>query len=118
MITGAGGRRRWTLDDKARIVEERLEPGASVSMVARRHGLTPQQVFAWRCEARQRSEEAGPSIIPAMVGPGIDASTARAARRSHGGGDRARYRRCKGADRGRAKASLVSVVLRALKAAS
>jgi transposase len=67
VITGAGGRRRWTVDDKARIVEETLEPGASVSVVARRHGLTPQQVFAWRREARQRSEEAGPSFIPAMV---------------------------------------------------
>ena len=54
VITGACGRRRWTIDDKARIIEETLEPGASVSVVARRHGLTPQQVFAWRREARQR----------------------------------------------------------------
>ncbi len=49
VITGACGRRRWTIDDKARIVEETLEPGASVSVVARRHGLTPQQVFALAC---------------------------------------------------------------------
>ena len=63
VITGAGGRRRWTMDDKARIVEETLEPGASVSVVARRHGLTPQQVFAWRREARKRSEEAGPQFV-------------------------------------------------------
>ena len=67
VITGAGGRRRWSVDDKARIVEETLERGASVSVVARRHGLTPQQVFAWRREARQRSEDAEPRFIPAMV---------------------------------------------------
>ena len=67
VITGASGRRRWTMDDKARIVEETLEPGTSVSVVARRHGLTPQQLFAWRREARQRSEEAGPRFIPAIV---------------------------------------------------
>jgi transposase len=36
------------LDDKARIVEETSAPGAVVSEVARRHGLTPQQLFGWR----------------------------------------------------------------------
>lgn len=35
VITGAGGRRRWTVDDKARIVAETLEPGAVASEVAR-----------------------------------------------------------------------------------
>ena len=89
VITGAGGRRRWTVDDKARIVEETLEPGAAVSVVARRHGLTPQQLFGWRREARKRSEaseDAGPSFMPAMVELAIDASTATAA-------SRARWRR-------------------------
>ncbi|MHC4049445.1 transposase [Bradyrhizobium sp. 25ACV] len=47
------GRRRWfSKDDKARIVEETLVPGAVVSEIARRHGLTPQQVFTWRRQAR------------------------------------------------------------------
>ncbi len=55
VITGVGGRRHWTVDDKARIVEETLELGASVSVIARRHGLTPQQVFGWRREARKDS---------------------------------------------------------------
>ncbi|WP_091966414.1 transposase [Bradyrhizobium shewense] len=39
-------------DNKARIVEETLVPGAVVSEIARRHGLTPQQVFTWRRQAR------------------------------------------------------------------
>ena len=52
VITGVIGRRRWSADDRARIVEETLAPGAVVSEVARRHGLTPQQLFTWRREAR------------------------------------------------------------------
>jgi transposase len=35
-------------DDKARIIEETLAPGAVVSDVARRHELSPQQLFTWR----------------------------------------------------------------------
>jgi transposase len=72
VITGAGGRRRWTSDDKARIVTETLEPGSVVSEVARRHGLSPQQLFAWRREARKRGaapEEEPPSFVPAVVEP-------------------------------------------------
>lgn len=120
VITGVGGRRRWTVDDKARIVEETLEPGATVSVVARRHGLTPQQLFAWRREARKRSvasEAAGPSFIPAMVEL---ASTHRRRRQPVApmaaieldiGGVRVRIGEG-------AKASIVSAVIRALKATS
>nr|WP_281408981.1 transposase [Mesorhizobium sp. B2-8-9] len=36
MINGAGGRRHWSMDDKARIVAETLEPNAIISEVARR----------------------------------------------------------------------------------
>jgi transposase len=71
VIAGAGGRRRWTVDDKARIVAERLEAGAAVSVVARRHGLTPQQLFGWRREGRKRSEasdDEGPSVVSAVMG--------------------------------------------------
>jgi transposase-like protein len=59
LITGAGRRRRWSSEDKARIVEESLANGVSVSEVARRHGLSPQQLFAWRREARASFHEAG-----------------------------------------------------------
>ncbi len=57
VITGTGRRRRFSEDDKARVVEETLAPGAVVSDVARRYGLTPQQLFTWRREARERAEE-------------------------------------------------------------
>ena len=41
VITGAGGRRRWSADEKARILEEAMAPGAVVSEVARRKGCRP-----------------------------------------------------------------------------
>jgi transposase len=59
VINGAGGRRRWSADHKARIVEETLVPGAVVSEVARRHDLSPQQLFGWRREARRAFGLAG-----------------------------------------------------------
>jgi transposase len=52
VLTGPGRRRRWSAEDKARIVAEALAPGAMVSEVARRWQLSSQQVFGWRREAR------------------------------------------------------------------
>ena len=43
-----GPRRQHTLEEKRRIVEETHVKGASVSSVARRHDVNPNQVFAWR----------------------------------------------------------------------
>ena len=52
VITGVGGRRAWSHEDKGRIVAESFAAGANVSAVARRYGLRPQQVYAWRRLAR------------------------------------------------------------------
>jgi len=41
-------RRRWTLAEKLRIVEESSQPGMSVSYVARKHGIAPNLLFRWR----------------------------------------------------------------------
>jgi transposase len=66
LITGAGRRRQWSENDKARVVIESLKPGANVSEVARRNGLSPQQLFCWRREARAlMAEEVGASNAPA-----------------------------------------------------
>ena len=53
ILTRPDRRRRWSAKDKARIVEETLAPGARATEVARRWQLRPQQVFAWRREARE-----------------------------------------------------------------
>ncbi len=69
VINGAGGRRTWSADAKARILEETLAPGAVVSEIARRHGLTPQQVFTWRREARRAQETMDERVafVPAVL---------------------------------------------------
>ncbi len=52
VLTGPGRRRKWSDDDKAKVVAETLEPGAVVAEVARRWQICPQQVFTWRREMR------------------------------------------------------------------
>lgn len=98
-------------------MSETLQAGAVVSVVARRHGITPQQLFGWRREARQRSEEALPRFVPAMVE--APSSTRRQRRPATAQAaieleiDGVRVRIGDGA-----KASTVAAVIRALKAAS
>ncbi|OWO92015.1 hypothetical protein B5E41_24040 [Rhizobium esperanzae] len=53
VFTGNGRRREWSDDQKAQIIAESCEPGVTVCSVARRHGLTPQQLFTWRRLARK-----------------------------------------------------------------
>jgi transposase len=72
VITGTVRRRRFfSDDDKARIIEETLAPGTVVSEVARRHGLSPQQLFSWRRQARQpvvtSADAEAPRFVPAVV---------------------------------------------------
>ncbi len=70
VFTGAGRRRNWTEEEKAAIVAESFADGARASQVAHRHGLTPQQLFAWRRNARRRlAEEVGAAsaFVPAVV---------------------------------------------------
>ena len=71
LLTGPGRRRRWSDEEKARIVAESLVPDAVVSAVARRWQVCPQQVFGWRRKARMdllalTSDGADPSM-PAFV---------------------------------------------------
>jgi transposase len=83
VITETGRRRRFSKDDKARIVEETPVPGAVVSEIARRHGLTPQQVFTWRRQARRLPTPMAddppfvPAVVDAMVPAVAERKTAR-----------------------------------------
>ena len=67
VITGAGGRRRWSDEEKARAVDESFAPGAVVSQAARRHAATPQQLFTRRREAQRKAAEVPPPFVPAIV---------------------------------------------------
>jgi transposase len=55
VFTGAGRRRAWTAEQKAQILAESYDSCDTVSAVARRHGLTPQQLFGWRRNERRRA---------------------------------------------------------------
>ncbi|MFN8658373.1 MAG: transposase [Candidatus Obscuribacterales bacterium] len=63
-------RRRWTNEEKKAIVRETEGPGASISAVARKYGIAPRLLFAWR---RQLTEElaltvkSGAKIVPISV---------------------------------------------------
>src|SRR5271170_5685650 len=48
VIMSVQQRRRWSADEKARIVKETYALGMSVSLIARQHGVAPNQVFKWR----------------------------------------------------------------------
>jgi transposase len=73
VITGVERRRKWSAEEKAEIVAESLAEGAVVSEVARRHGLSPQQLFGWRARLRDAvrdpapSSDAAPAFVPAIV---------------------------------------------------
>lgn len=41
-------RRRFSVEQKLAVLAEAMAPGASISQVARRHGLVPAQIFKWR----------------------------------------------------------------------
>jgi transposase len=48
VIDAPTGRRRWTAFQKKQMVEETYDPGKTVSFVARKHGISPAQLFNWR----------------------------------------------------------------------
>jgi transposase len=70
VLGGLERRRRWSADDKARIVEETLAPGAKVTEVARRNGVAASLVFTWRRQART-TERVGPCFAPVRIAAGV-----------------------------------------------
>jgi transposase len=87
VLVGRERRRRWTTAQKRLIVEESFAAGASVSEVARRHEVHPNQLHGWRKDARLGSlpivakgsfapvELAGEVDQPALLPPAIVAET-------------------------------------------
>jgi len=73
VLSGAERRRRRSAEEKASIVAESLAPGAIARQVALRHGLHPNQIYAWRCELatarRHAAREALAGFVPVAVAP-------------------------------------------------
>lgn len=61
VITSVQRRRRWSVAEKVSLVEEAMQPGMSVSYVARRAGISPSQLFAWK----RRMLEGGHAAVEA-----------------------------------------------------
>ena len=61
-------RRRYSAEEKQRLVEETLQPGMNVSLVARQHRIAPSLLFRWRKLSSQGALQAvgaDESVVPA-----------------------------------------------------
>ena len=67
LITGTTRRRRWSDDERARILAESFEPGANISAVARRHGVHGGLLRSWRKQAKTRAGEAAQGDAPLFI---------------------------------------------------
>jgi transposase len=67
LITGEARRRRWTVEEKARILADSFEPGAQVSEVALRHGVNRGLLWTWRRQLRKRDAEAERGFVPIRI---------------------------------------------------
>src|SRR6201990_1088433 len=73
---GSGKRLRRTAEEKRRVVEATLAPGASISRVAREHGVNANQVFQWRYDYRKGALGLKPRSHPELLPVTIEAEPA------------------------------------------
>lgn len=67
-------RRCRSKQERRRIVEETLQPGASVAVIARQHGVNANQVFHWRKLYREGRLELGPAaaqLVPVRIAEAV-----------------------------------------------
>jgi transposase len=73
--TSGRRRRLWSDEEKRQIVAETLQPGASESIVARRHDLNANMLFTWRRQVRTSallpSGDAMTFVPPAITAPTV-----------------------------------------------
>ena len=70
-IVETGRRRRWSDDEKLRIVMESQSAPRMVSMTARRHGISRSQLGTWlrSFRAERPSSHPEPAFVPVLIGP-------------------------------------------------
>jgi transposase len=71
VLSGRERRRRWTVSEKLRVVEDSLSAGLSVAEFARRHDVHPNLVHSWRRQARMGELSVAPDgaarFVPVAV---------------------------------------------------
>ena len=71
VITSVERRRRWSQDEKQRLVAASLEAGTTVTEVARMGGLHVSLLFRWRKELCKHSETSIAPLVPVEIGPSV-----------------------------------------------
>jgi transposase len=82
VLAGPERRRRWSVAEKRGIVAESMAPGAVSSVVARRHGIHPNQLCDWRRTLRRLAAERIPDFVPISVAATASEASALASRPS------------------------------------
>ena len=67
VITGQRRRRKWTAEEKVRIVAESFEEGANISEVARRHGVVRGLLTVWRHKFATAAVPQAPGFVPVRI---------------------------------------------------
>jgi transposase len=76
VLAGPERRRRWGLEEKAGIVAEAMVPGAKVSEIARRHGISRSLLYTWRRERGQIGPTSAlPGLVPVVMTTSSDETT-------------------------------------------
>jgi len=78
-VTGVVRRRRWSAEEKGRVVAEAIAPGAVIADVARRHDLTPQHLSNWIRAAKDGRFALPADEMPAFV-PVVSMASTRASK--------------------------------------
>jgi len=68
VITSVQRRRRWSREEKERLVAATFEPGVSVSEVSRAAGVHSSQLFRWRRDLCRRTDPSNPALVPVKIG--------------------------------------------------
>src|SRR6516162_10956930 len=69
VLSGPERRRRWSVEEKVRILAQSVAPGSSASLACRMHGISSGQLYTWRRQFRT-GELTG--FAPVMVAPPVD----------------------------------------------
>ena len=80
-VVDTGRRRRWTEEEKLRIVSESLSGPRLVSATARRYGIVRSLLVSWRRQFGVRAAGGGAGLVPAVVVPEVSARSATASSR-------------------------------------
>jgi len=70
VLAGPERRRRWSVEEKLRILAQSVAPGSSASLTCRMHGISSGQLYTWRRQFRT-GELTG--FAPVLVTPPVDA---------------------------------------------